>query len=451
MPSAALFLRIALSLACARGAPEPPATCPETVELVVKAGRPLRVKVDARVRVKEANQPIMATLVEPLYAYDRVVVPEGTRVVGHIEELQPLSTKARLVGILRLDFSPPRRVVLQFDRLVLADGREMLLSTRVGPGTAEIVLQRAEQRKKKDVISKAAEEVSREARKAVDEVRRPGRAGRLKHALVMSLPFHGQYLLAGTVYDAELLAPLDFGTAEPTPRGAADTPPPPDSVLNARLLTGVDSGDATRGTVIEAVLTRPLLSARQELLLPEGTKLKGEVTFARPARSLRRHGALRLLFDTVEVPEQAPQTLLASLHSAEVARNARLAIDDEGGATITNPKARFVAPTLAIGALAATQLMEPVTEPGVFEPGVLPGAVEPNSIGSAASGYSGFRLTGIVLAFVSRPAALGLGVVGVAGSLYWSYLGKGREVSFPAGTRIQVQLASDSASESRER
>jgi hypothetical protein len=265
--------------------------------------------------------------------------------------------------------------------------------------------------------------------------------GRLKDALVMSLPFHPQYLREGTVYDAELLAPLDFGWAEPVPAAPADAAPPPDSVLSARLTTAIDSARTARGTAITAVLTAPLFDGAQRLMLPEGTALTGEVTFARPARHWRRHGQLRLLFDRVRVPGQEPQARLASLHAAETARAARLALDDEGGATSTDTSARFVGPVMAVGALGASFLMEPVTEPGTFEPGVLPGAMEPNSLGTAAGGFSGLGLVGIALSQLSRPAAIGLGVVGLASSVYGTFIGKGREVSFPAGTRIQVQLA----------
>jgi hypothetical protein len=410
------------------------------VALVVKEGRPLHVLLDTRVRVKRVDQPVSATLVEPVYAYDRVVIPAGTKVFGHIAELEPVSTGARLLGVLRLDFSPPRRVALRFDRLILADGREIPLETRVGPGTVDVV-QAADGARKKGVVSQASASVAGQAKSLSDAVARPGRRRRFKHWLVMSLPFHPQYLEEGTVYDAELLTPLDFGLAEPTQRAAAGTPPAPESTLSARLVTGIDSARTERGTAIGAVLTRPLLSADQQLILPEGTPLTGEVTYARPARWLRRNGQLRLLFDSVSVPEEPSEPLLASLHSVEAARSARLAIDDEGGATITNPTARFVAPAVALGALAATQLMEPVTEPGTIEPGVPPGAMEPNSLGSAAAGFSGLRLPGIVLGVVSHPFAVGLGVVGLAGSVYGSYIGKGREVSFPAGTRMQLLLA----------
>lgn len=443
----AAFFRLALTFACSQGIQDPAVDGAPKVALVVNEGRPLRVSLDTRIRVKRAGQPVTATLIEPLYVYDRVVIPAGTRVLGHIEELARVATGARVVGILRLDFSPPRRVALQFDRLVLADGREIPLATRVGPGTADVVMQTADEVHKTDVVSRAGAALASDAKSAADAVRRPGRMSRFKHWLVMSLPFHPQYLAEGTVYDAELLEPVDFGLAEPVQRAPTGTPAPPDSVLSARLVTGIDSARSGRGTTIGAVLTRPLLSADQQLILPEGTTLTGEVTYAKPARWLRRNGQLRLVFDGLSVPNEPPETLVASLRSAEVARGARLAIDDEGGASITNPAARFVAPTLALGALAATQLMEPVTEPGTIEPGVPPGAMEPSSLGSAASGFSGLRLPGIALGLASHTAAVGLGVVGLAGSIYASYIGKGREVSFPAGTRMQLQMAPGPAPE----
>ena len=57
----------------------------ESIDLVVAAGRPLRVALDERVRVKRVGQPVTATVVEPVYAYDRIVVPAGAKVLGRIE------------------------------------------------------------------------------------------------------------------------------------------------------------------------------------------------------------------------------------------------------------------------------------------------------------------------------------------------------------------------------
>lgn len=440
-PSQALGFLLAFLSSSSQPA-QPPADPKESsIELVVSAGRPVRVALDARIRVKRVGQPVTATVVEPVYAYDRIVVPTGAKVLGQVEKLEGPSSGTRLKAILGGDFTPPRRVVLRFDRLVLSDGQEIPITTRVGPGTANVVLQSAAGSQKSGIAERAREELANKAKQTALAVKRPGKLRRFKEGLVGSLPFHPQYLAQGTVYDAELLAPLSFGAAQATPRAPAGTPPPPDGILSARLLTTVDSARTPPGTAIHAVLTQPLLSSEDQLILPEGTELTGEVTLAKPARGLHRHGQLRFLFETVQIPEQAPETLLASLYSAEVSRGAHLAIDEEGGATVRDPNTRFLAPMLSAAAVGASFIREPVAEPGQLEAGELAGATEANSLGTAAGGFSGLGVLGIGLSQISRPVALGLGLVGLAGSLYASVLGKGRDVSLPAGTRMQVQLA----------
>jgi hypothetical protein len=59
--------------------------------LTVAAGRPLDILLDQRVVIKTVGQPVTGTLVQPLYAYDRVVVPAGTRVIGHVEAFRRFS------------------------------------------------------------------------------------------------------------------------------------------------------------------------------------------------------------------------------------------------------------------------------------------------------------------------------------------------------------------------
>jgi hypothetical protein len=432
-------LRVAFALALAAAAQD--SLAQDSVDLVVQVGRPVRVALDARLRVKRVGQEVTATVVEPVYAYDRIVVPVGAKALGRIEKLEGPSKGTRLKSFLTLNFSPPRRVTLQFERLILEDGREIPIATRVGRGMANVVLETAGGPTAKGLVGRGREEVARKARQVASVARKPGKGQRLKETLVGALPFHPQYLPQGTVYDAELLSPLEFGTAVALERAPADAVPPPESILSARLVTALDSAASPRGTPVEAVLTQPLFSADEKLILPEGTALSGEVTFARPARRLRRHGQLRFLFASIRPPEADPQNLRASLYSAESSRNDRLAIDDEGGATVSNPGTRFVAPAVAALAVGASFLQEPVVEPGEVEPGVLPGAMEPNSLGTAAGGFSGLGLVGVGFSQLSKPMAVGLGAVGLARSLYVNLLGKGRDVAFPAGTRIQVQLA----------
>lgn len=69
----------------------------ESVNLVVEAGRPLRVALEQRLRVKRTGQPVVATLVEAVYAYDRIVIPAGTKVVGCIERLGRVSADRKSV------------------------------------------------------------------------------------------------------------------------------------------------------------------------------------------------------------------------------------------------------------------------------------------------------------------------------------------------------------------
>ena len=425
---------LALALACFAEA----TTGEEPERLLVQVGRPLRVALDERLRVKRAGQTVTATLVEPLYSFDRIVVPAGTRVLGAIESLKPASAGARFRGIFFFgDFSPSRQVTLRFDRLVSSDGQQIPIETRVGPGTSDVVMLAAGG-PRKGVAAREAEKAKHSVTDAVAAVKRPGRMRRLKEALLASLPFHAQYVRQGTVYDAELLTPLDFRSA-PSNESEQGTPGPTDGILSVRLVTPLDSANTPRGTAVRAVLTRPLFSADDRLVFAEGTELRGEVTFAKPAGHFRHNGELRFLFEEIRAPGQDPESHRAALQSAETARDAHLAIDDEGGARVTNPKTRFIAPALSIGALSLALRQESVYDPG--EAGYEAGLTESSSSGSSAAGFSGLAFLGVALSQLSHPAGVALGFVGVARSVYGSVIGKGREVSFPAGTRMQLQLA----------
>src|SRR5438270_10516653 len=50
------------------------------VSLVVQTGRPLRVALSDTASIRRVGQPVHGTLTEPIYAYDRIVLPVGTEV-----------------------------------------------------------------------------------------------------------------------------------------------------------------------------------------------------------------------------------------------------------------------------------------------------------------------------------------------------------------------------------
>jgi hypothetical protein len=47
----------------------------------------LKVALDQEVRVQKVGQPIHGKLVEPVYAFDKLVVPAGTEVIGQISAI----------------------------------------------------------------------------------------------------------------------------------------------------------------------------------------------------------------------------------------------------------------------------------------------------------------------------------------------------------------------------
>jgi hypothetical protein len=427
---------------------------PPTVSLTVAAGRPLDIVLDERVVIKTAGQPLSGMIVEPVYAYDRIVIPAGTKVTGHIAAIAGPSRVTRVRASLSGDLSPARSVRVQFDTLLLggeARSFESVVRTEiphvkraVAPPTTDEEdrptdagrVGRAE-RKVKDRATMAIADARQQARDVLSEISRPGRKARLKDALVQRLPYHPQVIAAGTGYHVELLAPMDFGSVAPGELAPARVSPSPSSLVSARLLATLTSATTPRGTHVEASVTEPLFSADHRLIVPEGTLIEGTVTQVKPARRLHRNGQLRFLVETIRRSPGEPSPMLASLSSVEVSGDASVTLDDEGGTTVKNPKTRFIAPALAVLALRANldqhEHLDPDGDGHIIHSGS-PGA-------RTTGGFFGLGLLGVGLSHFSRPVGVGLSIVGASRTMYRNVLGKGQEVEFPEGTMMQLRLA----------
>jgi soluble P-type ATPase len=66
----------------------------------VPSGVPLRVALEHRVAIKRAGEPIQGRLVDPIYVYDRQVLPAGTLVEGHIAKIGGVPIGRRLIALL---------------------------------------------------------------------------------------------------------------------------------------------------------------------------------------------------------------------------------------------------------------------------------------------------------------------------------------------------------------
>ena len=430
--SATSALAMALAALPAAAQPEEP-----TIQLVVEVGRAMRVALDKRITVKRVGQPVTGRLIDPVYAYDRIVLPAGTIVNGHVEKIESASRGSRVRTILNGDFTPPRRAILQFDMLALSDGRTIPIQTSATEGTERVVLRVADTSAGTSAASRAREKIAQEARQRASIVTAPDKKERLKVAAIRALPYHPLLLAKGTTYSARLLSSLDFGSVTPATRARAGATPAPESILRAQLATAVGSETSTSGTRIEAVLTQPVFSADGLLILPEGTRLTGEVTFAKPARRFHRQGQLRFLFETVQAPDRTPENLLASLYAVESRQADRVSIDEEGGTKSNSPKARFAAPALAaLAVVGATHGRLDYDTDGAG-PQMQYGGASSGALG----GFLGLGLFGVGVNQLGRYVTVATAAVGLTRTVYSTVFAKGRDISFPLATPIQVQLA----------
>ncbi len=389
--------------------------------------------LEKEVRIRKVGQPIRGRVVEPVYAFDKIVLPVGTEVAGQITRIEDISAGKRTAAALDADFTPAHKVQLEFNELLLADGRRIPIHTAVTPGSGQVIqfVTAADEKRTgvKDAVTEKARQAKEEAKRewtaAMKQVKEPGRMHRIERFAVALLPVHPNYIDAGTVYFAELQEPLDFGTESMTPEMASsiNTPPPPGSFVHARLLTELNSATTPKGAEVEAILTQPLFDGRR-LILPQGSILKGSVVQVQPARHLSRNGQLRMVFHGLVLPDGIEQKVDAVLEGIQAGQNLKL--DSEGGAGATPPKTRFLATTISTGLGAMSFLGDTFGETGP----------------RVAGGAGGYKLIGIALgaAIHSQEFGMAMGAYGGARSIYAHFIARGRDVVFPKSTSMEIGI-----------
>ena len=171
-----------------------PAPAPVTVDMNVPAGTPIKVALDSEVRVRRVGQPIHGKTMEPVYAFDKLQIPVGTTVTGKISGIDPVAKKRRILDAMDAKFSPLRAAHVQFDELVLADGRRLPILTVASPapnGVLRFVPANAKGEKKNKVEDAASKKVSR-ARQQVrqqwsdlkKQIHEPGKLHKLERLAV---------------------------------------------------------------------------------------------------------------------------------------------------------------------------------------------------------------------------------------------------------------------------
>lgn len=443
----------------------------------IPAGVPLRLYLTRRVP-KKPGALVEAKVLDPVYAFDRLVIPAGAVVRGRVSRVQPVSKGERVRAVLGGDFTPLHTAPIEFTTLVLPDGRTMPLETTDDVGLNSLVQPRRAAKSKpaalpqntgvlvtgKQKVEDAIRGQVDRARSIPDLIRGPDKKEKLEDYLLAKLPYHPQYVRKGTRFDAILREPLNFGSEPASSLAPIGMQPPPDAVAHARLITALDSASAKPGEPVEAVLAEPVYSADHKLILPEGTRLEGAVVAARRARWLHRSGQLRFNFREIELPEEmarleaseaeaaaAPAShaaltqpplqeklkvrTQAHLDAAESTGKAALKVDHEGGVQAKESKTRFIAAAAAVMVARSAGDNDPIRNQNHQIVGQ-----SQNVGGRTIGGAFGFGLLGAAVSQSSRWVGSAFGYYGMAWSLYETLIARGSEVQFGKNAMVDVRF-----------
>ncbi|HEX4785383.1 MAG TPA: hypothetical protein VH350_13650 [Candidatus Sulfotelmatobacter sp.] len=419
---------------------------PVTVPMSIPSGTPIKVALDSEVRIRQVGQPIHGKTTDPVYAFDKLLIPVGTSVIGIVSAIDPVPKKIRTLQAMDANFSPVRAVHVQFDELVMSDGSRILMQTVASPAPNGVLRfvpanEKAKTNKVQDAaakkVSATRQQIHQQWANLQKQIHDPGKMHKLKRLAVAQLPVHPQYIEVGTNFNADLQQPLDFGTESVKPELLTNVgaPPPSGSSVHARLLTPLNSSTSHKGDSVEALITEPLV-ASDHLILPEGSVIRGSVMQVQPARRLARNGQLRILFHEVAPPNGLEQKVVTSLEGVAVAKGEHLKLDAEGGAQVTTPRTRYL--TTGIQVMLAAASASPDGDRNLHGGGGGGGDVG----GSAANGASGFRFVGMVVGLLARNrvVATGFGAYGAASSIYYHFLARGRDVVYPKDMAMVIGL-----------
>ncbi len=404
------------------------------VSLTVPKGTALAVAIDRDVRIEHVGQPVHARVVEPIYAFDKLVIPVGAQVTGRVTEVDDPSKAKRTAAALDADFSPERHVEVEFDHIVLSGDRRIPMRTLVTPGSGhplEFVSAAGDKSASHGAVAEKVKEAKQEARQqfndAMKQADEPGKMHRAGRYAESQLPVHPQYIGAGAVYFAELDHPLDFGSEPLTQTLAASigSQPPNGSVIQARLVTPLNSATSRPGDPVEAVISRPLFDG-DRLLVPQGARIEGTVVQAEPAHHPARNGQLRIVFREMKMPDGLEEKIAASLEGVESAKRDNVKLDSEGGARATAPPTRYLTTAVAVGLGGASFLGDSFGETGP----------------RTAGGAGGYKLIGIALGLTihSQPFGMAMGAFGATRSIYGNFIARGHDVDFPKNTAMAIAL-----------
>jgi hypothetical protein len=174
----------------------------QIVPLIVPAGTPLQVKIEKRIRIKSVSQQIEGRVVQPVFVFNKEVIPAGTEVIGHVARLNPIARQKRFKAVLNGDFTPLHNPEIQFDLLKIGDGKIMRVKTGIASqlGVIAPLGKRMQARKKTSLISTMFERMRVQLlnvrEEIISEINSQPKWDRLQEEAYSRLPYHPQGFVA---------------------------------------------------------------------------------------------------------------------------------------------------------------------------------------------------------------------------------------------------------------
>ncbi|WP_263418325.1 hypothetical protein [Terriglobus albidus] len=417
-----LFPAVLLSLLCVAAK----AQASDETGTTIDAGEPLRIQIRKSIPLARGAS-VEGFLVAPVYVRERLVLPEGTRVTGIVQDYAPVAFKTRLQARLDGDLTPLHEPIVHFQSLEL-DGKEIAIDAMATVSTAQPIRFVTAQ-KRPSLMKQATGYVHGQINDTKDAIFGPGCSDRALQLLFSQLPYHPQRIWSGTRFVADLGRPLMISLpAAASPELSSAAIGPEGISVTARLADRLSSETARKGDVVHAIVTVPVFDDAKHLILAEGDSLDGTVLQAKPSRSFGRNGQLRFVFQTVKPHNREAKPVSAVISSVDGSKSDNLSIDNEGGVKASADKNRFLAPAL-LGVLAVAGHDRDR---------------DGNGLGRQTVAANGFGVVARVVALTvnDRNVATGFGVYAFAKSIYFRFLSQGHSVEFPRNTQVELKVIS---------
>jgi hypothetical protein len=398
--------------------------------LIVANETKARVAIIERTKLKR-GEAIQGRLLEPIYVDNRLAIPAGARLDGNIVSIRPAPRAKRLDAKSHGDFTPLGEPVIEFSGLSLRDGEHYPVSAEVNGGAGTTLYFSSATAKQKSIFQRAKDAVVGKKNSAISTVTAPGKLDRLKSWFWSQMPYHPQSVQEGKQYEASFAKDLKVpARSESAELADISEQKPLDKrvTIQSRLETRLDSATAKQGDTVEALVTQPVFDDKNQLLIPQGSKLHGKVLEASPAGRWGHNGLVRFSFSEISLPSGFHQKVQGVPTAIAGDPNAKLTVDQEGGVTAeTN---HSVMAPLVMGLLAASSL-----------------SADENTFGNTAISSNGFAFIGRALALATTSRYVGgtIGAIGTSRTVYTRWLAHGKEMHFDSDTEIQLQVSPEQA------